>query len=198
MRPEEEKHANDQRDHEFRRDPHVGIALVIVSRGVRLEGDKSGCRTRVAFPAGLQAIVGVHSGRRILDALNRVAAMAIETLGRVGVAKRVDLAVIGLRIRLQAVLMTVAAVPRDDKPSRIHRRAFDVMGCVAIGTDRCLGVGRLQDFLAVDGGCIRLQLRGVALSADVRDIQAPLGADRTALRIDVMGVMAVVAGCIGA
>jgi len=198
MRPEEEKHANDQREHEFRRDPHVGVAIEIVGRGMWLKGDKTGGRTLMALPAGLQAIVGMHAGRGIADTLDLVTSVTVKTLGRIGVAQRIDLAVIGLRVGLQAFFMTISAVPGDDQPRQVHRRAFHVMGRVAIGADRRIGVGLLQDFLAVHRSRVRGQLPRVALAADVGDAQAPLGADRTALRIDVMGVMAVVAACIGA
>ena len=49
------------------------ILLEVVVVGVRLEGHEARRRVEMALLAGLQAIVRMHAGGRIVDALDRVA-----------------------------------------------------------------------------------------------------------------------------
>jgi len=198
VRPEEREGAGEQPDHEFRGGPDIGIALEIVGRAVRLEGRESPRRVLVALLAGLDAVAREHARFRIVDALDGVAAMAVEALGRVGEAQRVDLAVIGLGIGLEAFGVTVAAVLGDDELGLVPRRILDVVGRMAIGADGRIRVAVLQHRLAVHRGRIQLALLHVALAAGVRQVQAPLLAALAVLRIDVVRVVAVVAGGVGA
>ena len=100
-----------------------------------LEARKSLGRFRVTFLTSLQAVIRMHGRLRIIDPLDGVASVAVKTLGRVGVAQPVDLAVVGFRVGLQALGMAVSAVPGNDDLGRIFRGVLDVMGGVAIGTD---------------------------------------------------------------
>ena len=198
MRPEERKGAAEQPQHEFRRDPGERIAGEIVRIGVRLERHIAGGRLRMALLTGLETIVRVNRRGRIIDPLDGVAAVAVEALGGVGEAERVDLAVIGLGVALEALVMAIAAVLGDGQLGRILGRVRDVVGRVAVGADCRARVLVFQHFLAVHRGPVQLALLGVALAAGVRDVQAPFGADRAARRIDVVGVVAAVAARVGA
>ena len=72
------------------------------------------------------------------------------------------------------------------------------MGCVAVRADGCGGVAAAHDQPAVDGVGVLRALRAVALAADVWNVEAPVRARSAARRVDVVGVVAVVAGCVGA
>src|SRR5450759_2818635 len=104
--------------------------------GVRLERGEPLRRTHMTLLAGLQAVVRMHLRLRIVYALDAMAAVAVEALGRIGVTQFVDLAVVGLGIGFQALMMTVAAVLGDGEPGRILCRIFDVVGGMAIRADR--------------------------------------------------------------
>ena len=69
---------------------------------------------------------------------------------------------------------------------------------VAVRADRCLGIGFPYDLVAGHRGLVGFEFLLVALAADGWDLQTPLGALSTALGIDIVRVVTVVAGCIGA
>ena len=109
-----------QQHHEFRGEPQIGIVLEIVRIAVRLEGDEARGRVGWHFWQVCKP-VGREDGRaRIVDALDRMVAVAVEALGRIGVAQRVDLAVIGRQVGLQLLLMAGAAVLGDDELGRVR------------------------------------------------------------------------------
>src|SRR6185503_9061896 len=111
---------------------------------------------------------------RVADALDGVVAVAVEALCGIGVAQRVDLAVIGLHVALVVVDVAAAAVARDDEADVVGPRAADLVRGVAIGAHGGVGVLVLQHFGAVHRSGIGLALLDVAVAADARDRQAPL------------------------
>src|ERR1017187_5851778 len=167
-------------------------------RAVRLERGESLRRPFMALLAGFQAVGRIDRRSWIVHALDAMVAVAVETLGRIRVTQLVDLAVIGFGVGFQALLMAVAAVLGDRESGRILRRVFDVMGGVAIGADGRDRVLVLQHFFSVHRGRVLRAFVGMTLAADIRNVQAPLLAFRTAGGINIVGIVAVVAGCIGA
>ncbi len=135
---------------------------------------------------------------RIAHPLDAVAAVAVKTLGRVGVAQRVHLSVVGFGVGLQAFGVAAAAVPGDRQLGRVLRRIFDVVGGMAIRADRRHRVLVVQHCLAVHRRRVLLAFLGVALAARVRNAQPPLRAFGAAFGVDVVRRVAVVAGCVGA
>ena len=198
MRPEERKHAAEQQQHEFRGQPRVGIALEIVVVGVRLERQEALGRVDMAVLAGLQPVGRKDARRRVRYALDVVAAVAIEALGGEGEAQLVDLAVIGVEVGGEFLLVAIAAVLGDGELGRGQERILDVHSVMAIRAHRRLRIAVLQHLLAVHRIAIDLELLGVALAAGVRQIEPPPVIIGGALRIDVMRVVAIVAGGVGA
>ena len=140
----------------------------------------------------------MHGRFRVVHALDGVAAVAVEALGRVGVAQRVDLAVVGVGVGLQAFGVAVAAVLGDGELGRVLGRVLDVVGGMAVRADRRDRVLVVQHRLAVDRSRVLLAFLGVALAARVRNAEPPLGALVAACGIDVVRLVAVVAGGVGA
>ena len=136
MGPKECEHARQQRDHEFRGEPQIGIVLEVVGIAVRLEGHKPGAGVGMAFPTCGEPVGRIHGRTWVVDPLDRMVAMAVETLGRIGVAQGVDLPVIGCQVGLQLLLMARAAVLGDDQPGRTQHRVFNVVTGVAVRADR--------------------------------------------------------------
>jgi hypothetical protein len=98
MRPEEREGPSQEADHELGGQPGVGIAAEIVGRGMRLERKEARRRLGMTGLAGLQTIVGMHVRGRIAHPLNGMAAVAVEALGRMGIAQCVHLPVIGVGV----------------------------------------------------------------------------------------------------
>ena len=69
----------------------------------------AGLVVAMTLRAGLQPVVGMHLRLRIVDAFDFVTAMAIRAARGVGVAKPIDLAVIGVGIGFQLFLVAGAA-----------------------------------------------------------------------------------------
>src|SRR3972149_6214038 len=124
-------------------------------------------------------------------------AVAVEALGCIGVAQLVDLAVIGSRIRFQAPLMAVAAVLGNRELGGVLGRILDVVGGVAVGADRGARVLVLQHFLSMHRRFVLHALCLMALAAGIRNVQAPLLPLGAAVGIDVVGIVAVIAACVG-
>jgi hypothetical protein len=83
---------------------------------VRLEGNESRRGVGMSFLTGMQPVVWMHRGPRVIDALDAMESMAIETLRRVSVAQHVYLAVIGVGVSLEAICMAGTAGSNDCKP----------------------------------------------------------------------------------
>src|SRR5215208_909817 len=101
--------------------------------------------------------------------------MAIETFGRISIAERANLAVIGVAIRVVVLFVAAAAIFQDGEPDRIGRRALDVVSRVAVRADGCASVTRRR-LLAMHRVQIALQLIVVARPAHARNGLPPLGA----------------------
>ena len=198
MRPEEREDAAKQQQHELGREPGVGITTEVFVVGVRLELHEARRRVEMALLAGLQAVVRMHARCRIVHALDRVAAVAVEALGGIGEAQRVDLTVVGPHVGLQLLVVAIAAVLGDQQPGRVERRVLDVVRGVAVRADRRFRIAVLQRLLAVHRGLVGLELLGVARAAGIRQIEPPPVPVGAALRIDVVGFVAIVAGGVGA
>ena len=115
VRPEERKHGQQERGHEFRCNPQLRIALEILRVAVRLERDKTCSRALMALLAGLKAVVRIHRGAGVVYALDAVTAVAVETRRSMSITERDDLAMVGSLITLGAVDMAVAAILRNDQ-----------------------------------------------------------------------------------
>ena len=198
MGPEEGKHAYQKRGHELRGEPHQGVAFEVVGIAVRLEGHKPRARVGMAFPTRVKPIGRIHGRTWVAGPLDRMASMAVETLRRIGVAQGVDLSVIGRQVGLQPILMARAAILGNDQLGRAQDWVFDVMTGVAVRADRCLGIMFLQHLPAMDRRCVGCELRGMACAAGVGKVQPPLCPDGSPWGIDVVGIMTIIAGRIGA
>ena len=127
-----------------------------------------------------------------------MAAVAVEALRGIGEAQRVDLPVVGPHVGLQLLVMAIAAVLGDQQPGRVEPRVLNVMGGVAVRADRRFRIAVLQGLLAVHRGLVGLELLGVACAAGIRQVEPPPVTVGAALRIDVVGFVAIVAGGVGA
>ncbi|MCU7854596.1 MAG: hypothetical protein KZQ79_02710, partial [Candidatus Thiodiazotropha sp. (ex Lucinoma borealis)] len=95
MHPEEAQHADDKQLHEFGNDPYSRVFLEIVPMSVGMETKEALWSILMALVAGLEAIVQMDSGSWVIHTAYLVPTMAIETFGGMGIAKFVDLTVIG-------------------------------------------------------------------------------------------------------
>ena len=171
--------------------------MQVVAGRVRLEAEEALGRVEVALLAGLQAVGRIDRRLRIVDALDRVVAVAVETLGGVGEAERVDLAVVGPLVGCQLLLMAAAAVLGDQELGLVEEGVLNVVRGVAVRADRRLRVGLLQRQLAVHRGLVFGEFRLVAGAAGIRQIEPPPIVVRRVRRIDIVRVVAVVAGGVG-
>ncbi len=108
--PEEDEDADDQDLHEAGGDPHLGIVFVIIGIAVGMEAKEPLGRAFMTLSTGLQTVVGVDLGARIIDIHDAVAAMTVETLGGVGIAQTHDLTVVRLPVGRDLLLVTASAV----------------------------------------------------------------------------------------
>ena len=160
VRPEEREDADQQRDHELRRDPHVRIAAEVVRVRMRLESDKPCRRAGVALLAGSQPVVRMHRRGRIAHAPHVMVRVAIEAFRRMAVSERRHLPMVGVGIAFQVLLVAVAAPIDDVHPLRFAARSLDVVVRVATCTGRA--VPAFRDLRRVHGG--RVLLRRVAMA----------------------------------
>ena len=93
--------------------------------------------------------------------------------------------------------MAIAAVLGDQQPGLVEEGILHVVRGVAVRADRRLRIALLQYFLAVHRGFVSREFRGVAGAASIRQIEPPPITVGSALRIDVVGVVAIVAGGVG-
>ena len=198
MGPEEGKHADQEPGHEFRGEPQQGVAFEVVGIAMRLEGYEPRAGVGMAFPTSGKPVGRKHGRTRVADPLDRMASMAVETLRRIGVAQGVDLPVISRQVALQILPMARAAVLGDDQPGRTQDRVFNVVRGVAVRADRRLGIVLLQHLPAMDRRCIGREFLGMARAASVGKVHAPRLPEGSLWRIDVVGVMTIVARRIGA
>ena len=152
----------------------------------------------MTFLAGREAVARMHRGSRIVGSLNSVAAVAVIALGRIRIAQRVHLPMVGPGVGFQVVGVTAATVGGDRELGIVLRWICDVVGGVAIGADGRTRIPVVQDRLAVHRGRVLLALARMTFAADVRDAEPPLGALVAAGRVDVVRGMAVVAACVDA
>ena len=197
MGPKEREHARQQRRHAFRGKPQIGIVLEIVGIAVRLESGEAGAGVGVALLTRSEPVGREHGRTVVVDPLDRMAAMAVEALGGIGVAQGVDLPVIGVQIGFQLFLMARAAVLGDDQLGRVQQRVFNVVTGVAVRAGRRRGIMVLQHQLAMNRVCIGRKFFGMARAAGVGQVQPPSLPGGGPRRIDVVRVMAIVAGRIG-
>ena len=120
MRPEVGEHEQQQPVHEFRGNPHLGVTFEVVGIGMRAEGDEPQRRLISFFPvmalfAGLETIIGVHGRFRIIRLQDDMTAVAVETLGRVRIAQLGDLAVIGVAVAREVLLMAASSILHDQE-----------------------------------------------------------------------------------
>ena len=144
MRPEEREGATEQEQHELGGDPGVRIFVEVMRGGVRLEAQEAFRSVKMALLTGLQAVGRKDRRLRIVDALDRVIAVAIEALGGVGEAECVDLAMIRALVRRQLFLVATAAVFGDQELRLVEERILDVVRGVAVRADRRLRIALQQ------------------------------------------------------
>ncbi len=197
MRPEEREGAAEQEQHELRSDPGTRIFVEIMRGGVRLEAEEALGRVEVALLTRLQTVGRIDSRPRIVDALNRVIAVAVEALGGIGEAERVDLAVVRALVRGQFLLVAAAAVLGDQELRLVEERILNVVRGVAVRADRRLRVALEQNLLSMHRGLVLSELGRVTGAAGVRQIEPPPVIVRRVPWIDVVRIVAVVAGCVG-
>ena len=206
MRPEEAEGAQQQGHHQLVTHPHLRVSREVVGAAVRLEAGEAGrgqgqvLLATVAGLAGLQSVVGVHLGLRLIGLADAMAAMAVVALGGVGIPQRVDLAVVGGLVGGVLVLVAVAAVGGDRQLDRPRRGVAHPVRAVAVGTHGRLGVAFVDRFLAVHRTRVVLDRLFVAVGpAQRRAVQSPLRVSRAVLGRDVeaVRVVAVVATGVG-
>src|SRR5450830_880010 len=116
MQPEEAEGAHQQLHHDLPGNPNLRVAGKIMAIAVRLVTGKAGWHIRqtllgvVAGSAGLEPVVWMNHGLRIIDPPYLVATVAVVALGRVVVAERTDLTVEGVLVGVEILHMTVAAM----------------------------------------------------------------------------------------
>lgn len=207
VQPEEAKRAHQQLHHDLPGHPDLRVAVEITRMAVRLEGGKA-CGgigqvffAVVALPARFHAVVDVCLGFWISGLQDSMAAMAVVAFGGVGVAQCADLAVVGGLVGFQVFLMAGAALLGDCQLEGVARRVGNSMGTMAIATDRCFGVFLVEQFFSVNRSSKGLELVFVArFGAGIGNAQAPLVVRGRAFgwHIKAVGVVAVVARCVGA
>ena len=206
MQPEEQEHADQQREHELGDDPHLRVFGEVVAVGVRGEGGETGGRQRPFFAVmatltGLQAVRGMHFRIRILGRQNVVAAVAVVAFCGIGRAQFRGLAVIRVAVRQQPVLVAIAAFLDIEQLERGQRGAGDLVGGVAIGADRRLDVLFGEHLLAMHRFGVGIQLVGVAFLAAQRGYAKSPGRVFRALlvgrHVEAVGVMALSACGLG-
>ena len=99
--------------------------------------------------------------------------MAVEALGRVAATELADLAVVGVTVRGQAVLVAAAALFGDQQLERVQRGAGDFVRGVAVDAGGGLAIVFFQQLFAVDGALVGLELVIVAATAELRHVFAP-------------------------
>src|SRR5450631_624999 len=93
--------------------------------------------------------------------------------------------------------MAIAAVLGDQQPGLVEEGVLHVVRGVAVRADRRLRVAILQRLYAVHRGLVSGEFGGVAGAASKRQIESPPIPVGTALRIDVVGFVAIVASGVG-
>src|SRR5271169_858436 len=133
--------------------------MQVVGRRMRLEAEEALGRVEMALLAGLQTVGRIDARARVVDALDRVVAVAVETFGGVSEAERIDLAVVGPLVGCQLLLMATAAVLGDQELGLVEEGVLNVVRGVAVRADRRLRIGLQQRQLAVYRGLVFGELR---------------------------------------
>src|SRR5450755_4429988 len=93
--------------------------------------------------------------------------------------------------------MAIAAVLGDQQSGLVEEGVLHVVRGVAVRADRRFRIALLQYFVAMHRGFVSRQFGSVAGAASKRQIEPPPVTVGCALRIDVVGVVTIVASGIG-
>ena len=194
---EEEEDADQQAGHGDEGVVDLGIVFGVERIGVGKVLGEIGVGTGMAFLAGGDDVGlgkmggGIGRGQHIVMAVAVVAGRDFR--GEVGLAQQHGLAVVGIAIMFEPVLVATAAFFVAGSLEISAVRLGDFMGGMAIHTDGSV-LAALGQNLAVDAGLVGFLDAEVAFAAGGGDIGVVDGGTAVHAAPDVMGAVAIVAG----
>lgn len=195
VQAEETERADEQAGHRQEHQVQQRIICLVERVGVRPVFREFLRRARMTFLAGRQDVVGRKVRGRIRrrqDVMKTVAVITRGDGGRgIGPAQRQSLAVVGVPVALQPVLVAFATALVADGLEIIARRIDNFVRAVAVGADRPARVALGQQ-LAVDAFVISLLDAQMTLAAGLRDVRMVDGRIAVHRALDIVDAMAVI------